>query len=216
LASFLKDYEGKVKFMYLDKKGIVTVGIGHRIDPLSQALNLQFSYKGSPGSIASAGDISSEWNLVKSRQDLKFKGGAAFAVITGLELNENGIQQMVSQHANAIEKYIKTNASARRFYANFDNWPADAQLGFMGVAWGGIPIPQFGWHLFPEACKREDWNTAAKECKISSPLAAGRNESHKRMFENAAQVKANDGDISILHWPAVVLSRVDIASKKEP
>lgn len=210
LATFLKDYEGKFRFMHLCKKGLVTVGIGHKIDPISQVSNLQFRYKGNPGSVASQGEVMSEWQLVKSRQDLKTVGGAAFAKITRLELSEIGLQNLVIQHARAIEKYIKTNATAQRFYANFDKWPADAQLGFMGVAWGGIPIPQFGWHRFPEACKSEDWTTAAKECKISSPLAKGRNEAHNLMFKNAAQVKANGGDIQRLHWPAVLLQRVDI------
>jgi hypothetical protein len=93
---------------------------------------------------------------VKSRRDLIPKGGAAFGAITRLELSDNGIKTMVTSSANAIENYIKTNASASKFYSNFDKWPADAQLAFMGVAWGGIPIPQFGWHKFPEACRVED------------------------------------------------------------
>ena len=35
LPGFLKQYEGKVNFMYLDKKGLVTMGIGHLIDPIN-------------------------------------------------------------------------------------------------------------------------------------------------------------------------------------
>ncbi|HEV8592459.1 MAG TPA: hypothetical protein VGQ55_10180 [Pyrinomonadaceae bacterium] len=200
LSGFLKQYEGKVNFMYLDVKGLVTVGIGNLIDPVDVAVKLEFGSKGGGGPV-SDGDIRAEWQTVKSRTDLIGRGSAAFGAITRLQLTDTGIAMMVKEHANGIENYIKTNASARQFYSDFDNWPADAQLGFMGVAWGGIPIPQFGWHKFPAACQAGDWDTAANECKISSAIAGGRNEAHKLMFLNAAAVKSNGDDITQLSWP---------------
>ncbi|MEQ1764829.1 MAG: hypothetical protein ABL984_16995 [Pyrinomonadaceae bacterium] len=200
LHDFLKAYEGKVNFMYLDVKGLVTVGIGHLIDPVNMAHKHEFRPKGGGGAV-SAGAVTAEWQTVKARKDLIPKGGAAFASVTTLELSDNGIKSMVTSSAAAIENYIKTNPSASKFYSNFDNWPADAQLAFMGVAWGGIPIPQFGWHKFPEACRVEDWAKAAAECTITSPIAAGRNEAHKTMFLNAAAVKSNGDDITQLSWP---------------
>jgi hypothetical protein len=209
LSGFLKDYEGKVGFMYLDKKGLVTVGIGHLIDPISYASGIKFQFKGQPGSDGS-GAFQAEWQMVKSRKDLIDKGAAAFDAITKLELSDAGIEALVVKAAKGIEHYIRTNPSALKFYADYDKWPADAQLGFMGVAWGGIPLPQFGWHKFPEACRKQDWATAAKECKITSPIAAGRNEAHQKMFNNAAQVLANGSDIRELHWPAVLLPTVHL------
>jgi hypothetical protein len=210
LASFLKEYEGRFGYMYLDVKALVTVGIGNKIDPINQALKLEFQPKGASGSVASAADVTAEWQLVKSRQDLMQQGAPAFDAITKLELSDTGISTLVAGHAAAIENYITTNATAQKFYANFADWPADAQLGFLGVAWGGIPLPQFGWHAFPEACRVEDWATAAKECRISSPIHAGRNDAHKRMFENAAQAKANGDKIELLNWPAVLVATVKI------
>jgi len=201
LYDFLKQYEGKVNFMYLDVKGLVTVGVGHLIDPIHQALKLEFRKKGG-NSPVSAGEVQAEWQYVKSRKDLMNRGGEAYGPITSLELSDNGIKAMVQSHANGIENYIKTNASASKFYKDFDTWPADAQLAFFGVAWGGIPIPQFGWHKFPEACRVQDWDKAAAECKITSPIAAGRNEAHKMMFLNAAAVQWNGENISELSWPA--------------
>jgi hypothetical protein len=200
LPDFLKQYEGKVNFMYLDVKGLVTIGIGHLIDPVSMALKLEFGSKGGGGPVSGA-EVTAEWQTVKARKDLIGQGSAAFGAITKLQLTDNGIKSMVNDDAKSIENYIKTNASAARFYSNWDNWPADAQLGFLGVAWGGIPLPQFGWHKFPEACRLEDWDTAAVECKINSPIAAGRNEAHKLMFLNAAAVKANSDPIQLLCWP---------------
>jgi hypothetical protein len=200
LPGFLKQYEGKVNYMYLDVKGLVTIGIGHLIDPVSMAQKLDFSTKGGSGSVSS-GEIAAEWQTVKSRKDLIGKGSAAFDAITRLQLSDAGTMTMVKEHAGGIENYIKTNASARQFFSNFDNWPADAQLAFMGVAWGGIPIPQFGWHKFPAACQAEDWKAAAAECTIKSAIASGRNEAHKLMFMNAAAVKANGDDIKELSYP---------------
>jgi len=200
LPDFLKQYEGKVNFMYLDVKGLVTIGIGNLIDPLNMALKYEFSPKGGSG-VASSGEVTSEWQTVKARKDLINGGSPAFNSITRLQLSDRGITDMVNDSAKAIENYIKTNASARTFYADFDNWPADAQLGFMGVAWGGIPLPQFGWHEFPKACQNADWDKAAAECKINSPLAMGRNDAHKLMFMNAAAVKSNGDPISVLCWP---------------
>lgn len=200
LPGFLAKYEGKVNFMYLDVKGLVTIGIGNLIDPVNSALKLEFQSKGGGGPVGT-GDVIAEWNTVKARKDLMMKGSAAFDAITRLQLTERGIATMVNDHAQAIETYITTNTSASKFYSNFKNWPADAQLAFMGVAWGGIPIPQFGWHKFPEACKNEDWDTAAKECTINSAIASGRNEAHKTMFLNAAAVKSNGDPVSQLCWP---------------
>jgi hypothetical protein len=200
LPDFLKQFEGKVNFMYLDVKGLVTIGIGNLIDPINMALKYEFSPKGGSG-VASSGEVTAEWQTVKARKDLINAGSSAFNNITRLQLSDRGIKSMVLDGAAAIENYIKTNASARTFYGNFDNWPADAQLGFMGVAWGGIPLPQFGWHKFPDACKDEDWDAASVECKINSPLAAGRNEAHQLMFMNAAAIKSNGEDIKMLSWP---------------
>jgi hypothetical protein len=200
LPDFLKQFEGKVNFMYLDVKGLVTIGIGNLIDPINMALKYEFSPKGGSG-VASSGEVTAELQTVKARKDLINAGSSAFNNITRLQLSDRGIKSMVLDGAAAIENYIKTNASARTFYGNFDNWPADAQLGFMGVAWGGIPLPQFGWHKFPDACKDEDWDAASVECKINSPLAAGRNEAHQLMFMNAAAIKSNGEDIKMLSWP---------------
>jgi hypothetical protein len=57
LANFLKEYEGKFGYMYLDVKALVTVGIGNKIDPVDQALKLndRAGLCSCPGRRASAG-----------------------------------------------------------------------------------------------------------------------------------------------------------------
>ncbi len=128
----------------------------------------------------------------------------AFKTITQLQLRDEVIKDMVIKHAQTLENLlIKTD-----YYANFKNWPADAQLGLIGIAWGIHPTPSHGWLKFPELCKNEKWNEAAEECRISSPLAEGRNAAHKLAFKNAAQAKIDDHDISLLFWPRVLLPSI--------
>lgn len=207
LANFLKQFEGRHNHMYLDVKGLVTIGVGHLIDPVQEALKLKFRTKG--GSAAGPAEVKKEWATVKSRRDLIKKGGKAFAAITNLELSDSGISKMLDIHAGQVEKYFKTNPAATKYYGKFDSWPADAQMALLGIAWGIMPLPQFGWKKFPEACRQEDWKTASKECRIKD-APDGRNRAHKLMFENAAHVKADGGDVKQLHWPAILIRQVNI------
>jgi GH24 family phage-related lysozyme (muramidase) len=43
--TFITGHEGNVAHMYLDTKGLVTIGIGNLIDPISLALTLPFQFK---------------------------------------------------------------------------------------------------------------------------------------------------------------------------
>lgn len=74
----LMPLEGVVKYMYLDIKGLVTIGVGNLIDPINAALNLPFRYKNKPGvtnagQSASRADIEAEWKLIKGKQELAQK-----------------------------------------------------------------------------------------------------------------------------------------------
>lgn len=42
---FITKHEGNIGHMYLDTKGLVTIGIGNLIDPLSLATPLPFQFK---------------------------------------------------------------------------------------------------------------------------------------------------------------------------
>ncbi|MCP5418958.1 MAG: hypothetical protein H6970_00505 [Gammaproteobacteria bacterium] len=197
--------EGKYNHMYLDIKGLVTVGVGYLIDSVASAQQLEFRTKG--GGIASSGQVAEEWNKVKSRTDLIKKGGAAFAAMTTLELSNNGIESMMARKIEADEKYLKTNPVARKYYGSFNAYPADAQMAILGIAYGIMPIPPFGWNKFPEACHDGDFLTASQECSIKN-APPKRNSSHKLMLENADAVIYNQMDIDQLWHPTVLLRQV--------
>ena len=211
LPEFLKRYEGKYNHMYLDKKGLVTIGIGFLIDPVDEALKLQYRTKGG-GTVGNA-EVKAEWEKVKERKDLINKGGPAFASITTLELSDQGIRTLFIKKSEAAAKWYVNNAVAKKYYGEFNSWPADAQMALLGIAWGIAPIPQFGWRALPEACKREDWMKAAEECRIKD-APVGRNRGHKLMFQNAYYVRENKSDISKLWWPSQLVRKTIINKRK--
>ena len=64
---FSEILEGNVTWMYLDVKGLVTTGKGNLIDPVGNALQLEFEYRSTPGIIADAAAVKKEWNYIKTR-----------------------------------------------------------------------------------------------------------------------------------------------------
>jgi hypothetical protein len=60
--------------MYLDIKGLVSIGIGNLIDPINLAMDLPFVHKDDINVAASTDEIETEWQTVKGRQDLAPRG----------------------------------------------------------------------------------------------------------------------------------------------
>src|SRR5713226_1332348 len=69
--AFSEQFEGCVPHMYLDIKGLVTVGVGNLVDPVGLAQALPFRFKNkpgiaSPGAPATADQIAAEWQKLKN------------------------------------------------------------------------------------------------------------------------------------------------------
>lgn len=210
-SSWVEGFEGYVPHMYLDIKFLVTVGRGNLIDPMSLATGLPFQRKGAPGSRATPAEIQAEWIRVKAAKTLASKGARHFASMTKLELGKQAIDDLVKRRLDAIAADLKK----RSHYLAFDAWPADAQLGALGMAWGlGSGGLASKFPTFSKACAGEDFDTAAEECRISDPGIERRNAAHKLLFENAAAVVAG-GRIQAyrretLYYPQVCLKPVEI------
>ena len=72
--AFSAKFEGRVSYMYLDVKGLVTVGVGNLVDPVSVAQALPFRFKnkpgiGAPGSPATPDQIAAEWQTTQERPE---------------------------------------------------------------------------------------------------------------------------------------------------
>lgn len=235
-VKFNEPIEARIPYMYLDIKGLVTVGVGNLIDVerpsdtthlqkvLDELVKLPFVYKRSEpnaGKRASAADILAEWKTVKRKQEGAGLGYKTFANVTKLELENHAIDALALEKADAMERELKRDTA----FSHFDQWPADGQLGLLSMAWAlGAPKIKASWPNFKAACRQEDFDAALKHCEISTagnPGVAKRNTENKRLFKNAATVIANEGGNAsqnliarrVLHYPNVAMRRAVVAGR---
>jgi GH24 family phage-related lysozyme (muramidase) len=205
---FIRRYEGEVAFMYLDTKGLVTVGIGNLIDPVALALPLPFQFKaqnelGRPaGRAATRAEIEAEWSCLESnpnRRALISGGHRACEPVTNLELSPENRRQLFETKSAANERQLIAQ------FPDFQVWPADAQLGLLAMAWGlGAAFPE-RWPKFSAACRQRDFAGASAESTIRD-WRAERNIASCTLFSNAAAV-LDDLSVytpSLLYYPKVL------------
>jgi len=192
--SFSAKFEGAVNFMYLDVKGLVTTGIGNLIDPGGAALGLPWLR--ADGTPASRHEIAAEWAYVKSRDDLKLRGGMIYKTITKLRLSDDGVQQLL------MAVLHRNNAALVARFPDFEDWPADAQLATHSMAWAcgtGFRFPKLARHLLAA-----EFREAAGECHMNeagNPGLAPRNAANKVLYRNAAVTRDLHLDPEHLCWP---------------
>jgi GH24 family phage-related lysozyme (muramidase) len=122
--AFSTQFEGRVPYMYLDVKGLVTIGVGNLIDPIALALPLPFVFKADPSTTATQDDITADWNAVKADPALTRQGHLAADPITKQMLTDDSINSLVLSKADHFEATLKQTTE----FSSFDTWPADAQL----------------------------------------------------------------------------------------
>jgi hypothetical protein len=209
---FNEPFEGVVNYMYLDVKGLVTIGVGNLIDPVNAALGLPFRYK-SNGQPASRTDILAEWNLLKGKQDLAKKGHLACAGLTKLELDGPAIDNLIAIRLQQNESFL----TRQKAFLQFDQWPADAQLGLLSMAWAMGAGFGSGYPMFSAACEKMDFDAASEQCKMQetgNPGVIPRNRANKLLFANAAAVLAGEADSfyrrDTLYYPTMLMKPVTI------
>lgn len=217
---FSKRLEGWANWMHLDTLGLVSCGMGNKCDasdtpsctdPASCALILPWltGPSGPPGdptndtgSPADEATVRSNWQTVKARQDLcnVHDGGACWRPLTNIHLSDDGIKQFVTQQIAANEVGI------RQAFPNYDNWPADAQLAIMSMAWArGAVFPGFGQNRYPKltaSLQQGDFATAATQCLVNPNVGTIvlRNAANAHLFNNAATTQTNGLDLDHLSF----------------
>jgi hypothetical protein len=193
--TFTTQFEGCVRYMYLDIKGLVTVGIGNLVDPVEAAQALPFQFKNqpgiaAPGSAATADQIAAEWATLKSNPNLAPRGFTACEPITQLELSDDSINTLVLTRLSQNESFLKR----QRWFSNFDTWPADAQMGLLSMAWAMGPAGPGAFPNFRAACQNLEFSVAAAQCQMNetgNPGLIPRNRANFALFSNAAVVLAS-------------------------
>lgn len=195
-ARFTAPLEGVVSHMYLDVLGLVTVAAGNLIDPIPLALECPFTHKAT-GAPATPQEIADEWHRVKARQDLANHRFTAFEPLCELELNAYAIAKVEMKRLDA------NDAQIRKVFPDFEDLPADAQMGIHSMAWA-MGCGAF-WHFpkFRAAILRGDYAAAAAECRMNdehNPGLVPRNVANKKLFENASSVVARGLDPNRLYF----------------
>ena len=181
--------------MYLDVRGLVTTAIGYLCDPIELALPLP--WQSADGSQADQNAIGAAWQLVKSNLSLAHEGAYAAMLTTSLRLSDKDIQTLTLSTLDRYEAILMGYSA----FSGLDNWPADAQLGLLSMAWAMGPGLGRKFPHFSSACSAADWNAAAAQCWINAPgdaAVARRNQANQTAFKNAAKVTAAGGDYSAL------------------
>lgn len=197
---FNEPLEGVVHHMYLDILGLVTVGVGNLIDPISEALKLPFRFRNNPAQMATQAEIAAEWNALKANTALAKKGHRAAAKVAQLELSDASVGDLIQKRLLDNEKKIKKQAT----FAKWDSWPADAQLAVLSMAWAMGPNGFSKFPRFSAACAAGDFRGAAANCRMAeagNPGVVPRNDANQLMFRNAATVTAKGLDPAVLHFP---------------
>ncbi|WNO71565.1 peptidoglycan-binding domain-containing protein [Streptomyces sp. AM8-1-1] len=199
---FSKPLEGRLDFMYLDVKGLVSTGVGNLLDaddpsafgsnpnPLPDIFTLDWFDKDT-GVLADRAEIEEEYRKVKfsgtSLATTDQKGA-----VTRLRTSQQAIDALVTRKLDSFENSLR----GRDMFAGYDGWPADGQLGLLSMAWAMGPL--FRFPKFQAAAASGDWLTMAQECRMTeagNPGIIPRNVRNGLLFTLAGWVTTlPDGD----------------------
>jgi GH24 family phage-related lysozyme (muramidase) len=172
-------YEGRIPWLYLDIKGLVTIGAGVLVDPVALALRLPLRH--ADGSTATPAEIEAEWKAIKARPTLAQQGAGAAGRIARLRLSGADLDALTWARLDS------TVAALVRRWPELPTWPWQAQFAVCSWAWAVGAMAQ-GWPRFEAALHAQDWTTAADECRIreaGNPGVAPRNVENRRLFLDA-------------------------------
>lgn len=203
--------EGLIPYMYQDIKGLITIGMGNLIDPVSTAIGLPFKKRHkagvtNPGAPATREEIEAEWALIKGKPELAKKGYRACNALCMLEIDEPGIDKLIRKRLAANDAYLK------KAFDQLETWPADAQMALHSMSWAMGPAFSKKWVGFSKACRAMDFVAAGENCRMKeagNPGIIPRNKANKTLFNNADAVLAGEADgfyqRDVLYYPTIAL-----------
>jgi hypothetical protein len=222
---FLTKFEGYLRQMYLDRRGLVTTGIGDLIDDHTSnnpmALVHQFRWvkigpEDTDGDPAEDWEVEEEWNRVKAKQEWKLIGGGNFvkrareAGIITLQIPIDEVDIKFMSKLSSFEQTMK--ATPGGYFQDYETFPADAQLGILSLIWATGPGRlHIDWPKFSGLCQNRQWLEIAERKEFRwSNIDPKREEAMILLFENAgnledAVAQGFDFDITMLSYPEIVL-----------
>jgi len=203
-VAFSEPLEGKVRSLYADVKGLLTVGIGCLCDPVQSAIALP--WVNPDGTPTSANDIATQWRAVKADAARLSKLHYSYAAkLTTMRLTDAGVIALAKQRLLANEIFL------RKAFPKWDTWPADAQLFACSMAWA----VGAGWPVIFGNCRRLLNNSPADfalcasgdspPCAIKTdgnPGIVPRNAQNRLLLSSAQLVQDRGLPIEVLQWPS--------------
>ena len=209
---FTEPLEGGVPYLYADIRGLITIAYGNLVDPLSAALSLPFVRP--DGSRASATDISAAWLSIKGDPNAARKGHLYARQITSLRLTPDGMRDI------ALGKLDANDAALRARYAEWDNFPACAQMALHSLAWACGAAYRFP--RLDEAVRASDWDVASVHIQMRETTPEGvvnaglrpRNKANRTLMSNAERVRTYGLDPDTIEWRYLLGAR-DISAMQD-
>ena len=120
------------------------------------------------------------------------------------------IKNKLQQNERTLKQY--------KAFSGFDQWPADAQMAVLSMAWAMGPGFAPKWTKFCAAFARKDspdFEAAAATCKMNeagNPGLIPRNNANKRLFLNASAVLDGESDgfysKPVLYYPTICMKPI--------
>jgi len=179
----LEIFEGTVPWMYLDTRGLVTVGVGEMLANAARAQSLGFV--DSSGQPSTQDVILAEFNRVCALAPAKVAG--FYRSSTSPVLPQSAIDTLLMNHVSFFDGQL-----GARFPA-YTNFPDLAKLGLLDMIYNlGVTGLFRGFPHFMASVDAQDWLSASNQCHRVGPGDA-RNDWTKQQFLAAAAVAASNG-----------------------
>lgn len=195
---FSSPLEGCFANLYPDSIGLLTAAIGNLADPVELALAMPWRLPS--GELASRAQVTAEWHALKARPELATYKASSPAVknVTTIRLRDEDIIAVVTA------KMLSNEKEMRKFFPQWDDFPADAQLALFSLSWACGADFEVQFKNCTNSANRGDWMSCAIEGKLKeagNPGLVPRNKQQVLCFHNAAAAKEHSLDPETLFWP---------------
>jgi GH24 family phage-related lysozyme (muramidase) len=169
-------FEGAISHLYLDTVGAVTVGVGRMLPSAEAAAKIDF-WRNMDEKLASEQEKKDEWTLIFGKE--KGKSAGWYKQFTTLHLTDAIIDTLLTEDLTRVQTLLKGS------FADFDKFPTTAQEGLLDMMFNlGRSGLMNKFPKFLEAVKKQDWKTAALQCKRNG-IQQLRNDEVRKLFEDA-------------------------------
>ena len=182
--------EGDVEHMYLDSRGLVTVGRGKLLSTVSDALRIPFV--NSSGQPASSSEIRADYNALvsernrqRSQERKPFNYRASYyRQFTSLVISDDTSQKLVEDHVDDDLGHL------RNIFPNFDSFPEPAQRALLDMIYNLGPTRLRRYPSMIAAINRGDWERAAEESNRRG-ISDARNQQTADRFREAGGISTD-------------------------